>query len=91
MTTEHIVAAHIRPSSCASFAGAVDYTHLPVPQTSGASAGENTLSARGEAPKSYTLNIYSDEDTRIVPTPTDSKRFQGQVLNVSERRSRPRD
>ena len=71
MTTEHIVAAQIRPSGGASFASAVDYSHLPVPQTSGASAGEKTLSARGEMPTSYTLTIYSYEDTSIVPTPKD--------------------
>ena len=91
MTTDHIVAAQIRPSGGASFASAVDYSHLPVPQTSGASAGAKTFSASGEPPTSYTLNIYSYEDTSIVPTPKDSRRFQGQVLNVSARRSRPRD
>ena len=90
-TTDHIVAAHIRPSGCASFATTVGHTHLPVPQTSGASAGEKTLSALGETPTSYALNIYSYEDTSIVPTPKDSRRFQEQVLNVSARRSRPRD
>ena len=80
MTTDHIVAAQIRPSGGASFASAVDYSHLPVPQTSGASAGEKILSARGETPTSYTITKYSYEDASIVPMSKDSGRFQGQVL-----------
>ena len=88
MTTEHIVAAQIRSSGGASFASAVDYSHLPVPQTSGASAGAKTFSASGEPPTSYTLNIYSYEDTSIVSMPNDSRRFSRQVLIVFARRLR---
>ena len=88
MTTEHIVAAHIRPSGGVSFATAVDHLNLPVPKTSGASTGENTLSAPGEKPTSYSMTIYSYEDTSIVSMPNDSRRFSRQVLIVFARRLR---
>ena len=87
-TTDHIVAAHIRPSGGASFATAVDHLNLPVPKTSGASTGENTLSAPGEKPTSYSLTIYSYEDTSIASMPNDSRRFSRQVLIVFARRLR---